>query len=336
MDSRSAVAAQRSGSRWKPVALCATLAGLLGMVGATPAPATFPGQNGRIAFENTALSVSQDILTVRPDGKRRRNLTKTGTTDFDPAYSRDGRWIAFHSDRRSANNDIYIMRPNGTGLRRVITLASSDRDPYFSPNGKRIVFERERGGDTEIFSVKRNGTGLKNLSRSPTTTDLDPAYSPTGKLIAFISDRTASPMFGATFNVLVMKPDGTGQRIVAGTFMTFEYDPDFSPNGKQIVYASDTDGSGFPDELFTTTPRSSTGPGTNLTSTPGGAADEWHPAYSPNGKRIVFLNGDADMGGGDVFTMNRSAGGRRSVYSAGTSTGPNWGPKPKPRRRKRR
>jgi TolB protein len=302
-----------------------TALGLLG-VEAIAASAAYPGKNGRIAFENTRAGVAQDVFTVKPDGSGARNLTDSGTTDFDPAYSANGRLIAFHSDRRGGNNDIYVMRTDGTKVRRLTGAGGQDRDPYFAPGGGKVVFERDTGADTDIYSVRLTGTGLRNVTQSPMTTDLDPAYSPNGKRIVFSSDRTSSPMFGKTFNIVTMNANGTSQTPIAATFLTQESDPDFSPNGRQIVYASDTDGSGFPDELYRVRPN---GTGKiNLTKTFGATKDEWHPSYSPDGKRIVFLNGDADTSAGDVFTTSRRAQGRRAVYRRGTSTGPTWGPRP--------
>ena len=57
----------------------------------TPASATFPGHNGRIAFARGG-----DIWTMNPDGSDQVNLTNTPSgTEYQPAWSADGTKIAF-------------------------------------------------------------------------------------------------------------------------------------------------------------------------------------------------------------------------------------------------
>jgi Tol biopolymer transport system component len=78
---------------------------------ARPAHATFPGDNGKVAFESNR-SGSAEIYTMKPkpEGSKNRpkNLTNTAASDTQPAVSPDGKKIAFTSNR-DGNYDIYVM-----------------------------------------------------------------------------------------------------------------------------------------------------------------------------------------------------------------------------------
>ena len=59
----------------------------------SPASATFPGKNGRIAFVQDG-----EIFTMNPDGSDIKQLTHLGPDNFAeyPAWSADGKQIVFN------------------------------------------------------------------------------------------------------------------------------------------------------------------------------------------------------------------------------------------------
>ena len=69
--------------------LTAILAGALVLILATPADATYPGDNGRIAYGNF---ITGQIYTINPDGTDRLQVTAVGPTHFadGPSWSPDG------------------------------------------------------------------------------------------------------------------------------------------------------------------------------------------------------------------------------------------------------
>src|SRR5829696_8604497 len=100
------------------VALAAV--GVLGLVEMRPAEATFPGKNGKIAFQSDAGG-SYEIYTMNRNGKKIDQLTTTDPAeDEDPAFSPDGKKIAFESNR-DGDSDIYKMTVKGRKLVQLTT-----------------------------------------------------------------------------------------------------------------------------------------------------------------------------------------------------------------------
>src|SRR3954471_13873083 len=72
------------------------------------AQATFPGENGKIAF-----SRGGDIWTMNPDGSGQLNLTNDATTQGSPSWSPDGTRIAF-DEVDSGVIKTWTMKADGT------------------------------------------------------------------------------------------------------------------------------------------------------------------------------------------------------------------------------
>ncbi len=61
-----------------------------------PAGATFPGENGKIAYVTDRFTgATQEIEVMDADGSNHTRLTNNAANDFGPAWSSDGTKIAF-------------------------------------------------------------------------------------------------------------------------------------------------------------------------------------------------------------------------------------------------
>jgi Tol biopolymer transport system component len=102
-------------------AVVATLVavGVLGVIEGRPAEATFPGKNGKIAYQSDRGG-SYEIYTMNRNGKKIKKLTTNRAPDEDPAFSPDGKRIAFMSDR-SGDSDVYKMNVKGRKLVQLTT-----------------------------------------------------------------------------------------------------------------------------------------------------------------------------------------------------------------------
>src|SRR4051794_20451530 len=99
----------------KTLTVLAAVAILCGLAtGSQAAPRAFPGQNGRIVFndQNGALNL------VNPDGTGVVRLAATNASDVSigAAWSPDGQLIAY-SKQGDSDPDIFVVAPDGSGQR---------------------------------------------------------------------------------------------------------------------------------------------------------------------------------------------------------------------------
>ena len=306
-------------------ALCAGV-----LVAATsPALATFPGQNGRIAFDSDRHGGDIDLWTMRPGGGGQRNLTK-GSDAVDGAanWSPDGRKIAFMSDRETARNpdprgktgpdfEIFVMNARGGNVRQVTDNELDDEDPAWSPNGRRIVFQRDlnpvRGKvNYDLFTMAADGTDERRLTDSRGVDDLQPNWSSRGRIV-FTSDRD-----GDDLELYTMRPDGSKVRRLTSNRHNEEF-PNWTPNGRKVLFHSEHDGNFDVYRI-----RRNGGGVERLTSADTG---EGLPAPSPDGRLIAFFS---ERGSPDLFTMRRGGGGQTNrTNSEAFEFAPDWQARPR-------
>src|SRR4051794_6393323 len=119
----------RGGSLGRAVRLCVWVG--LALVAffalASPAHATFPGQNGKIIFTVSLGDGYSEFDLMNPDGTGKTRLTDHLGQITSPAWSADGKKIAFETDRYRGS-DIAAMNADGTGLTRL-TSEGINNDP---------------------------------------------------------------------------------------------------------------------------------------------------------------------------------------------------------------
>src|ERR1700744_1958544 len=183
---------------------------------------------------------------------------------FSPRFSPDGQRVIM-SLQQGGNSNLFVMDLRSKSTTRLTDTPAIDTSPSYAPDGSRICFESDRGGKPQIYVMPATGGQAQRISFGDGTYST-PVWSPRGDYIAF-TKQTSS-----TFAIGVMKPDGSGERILTEGF--HNEGPTFAPNGRVIMYFSDNVGSPGPS-LFTI---DIAGRNQQRVPTPSFASD---PAWSP-------------------------------------------------------
>lgn len=261
---------------------------------ATPAQATFPGGNGRIAYQDAHADVPQ-ISSVDPNGSGLAQLTSGPRANQYPAWSADGSDIVYVRSRgvEAGRHVIMTMNANGSGKTSIFRARPGRKEilgPAWSPDGTQIVFCAEGRRPPVLFVVGADGSGLTKVTRGQHF-DCHPSWSPDGNSIAFAT------LSGRHIAIATMDADGSNRTVLVRR--GFNDEPDWSPDGSQVIFFK-IRGDARSD-IFTI---GADGAGrTQITDTPG--RWEWSPTFSPNGARIAFARGQTRRVGsaGDIFTV---------------------------------
>ena len=209
--------------------------------------------------EQTLLSLNEPIMSPAwsPDGKQiayvsfeRGHATvfvqslatqkRTVLADFSgsnsaPAWSPDGRQLAIVLTR-DGSSQLYLVGADGKDLRRITFSETIDTEPTFSPDGKSLLFTSDRGGKAQIYRVAVEGGYAERLTFEGGN-NFSPRFSPDGKSFVY------SQFSGGTFYIAVQ--DFESKQVQILTPGGWEKKPSFAPNGKLILFATESQGRGI-------------------------------------------------------------------------------------------
>jgi Tol biopolymer transport system component len=287
------------------------------------AEAAFPGKNGRIAFEgyrDTGTGGSSaEIITVSPDGTGTKQLTSASGSG-NPTFSPDGEKIAYAASYEAGTRGIYVMNRSGND-KKALTNSNNlpEYGPTWSPDGKKIAFVRQERVSTpegqsdwqvDVWVMNADGSEQKKL-----TDDFNhegtPTWSPDGTEIAFVDGP----------DIWTVKPDGSGRHNLTNTPNIGEEDPDFSPDGKKLAFASR--GQYKKPDIYTMRLD-----GSDLTNvTDSRYVGEEDCVWSPSGTAIAYRKDFPENA--EIFKKNADGSGRSKNASNDPkyNSSPDWAPK---------
>jgi Tol biopolymer transport system component len=262
-------------------AITTALAGCAALVLAAPAYATFPGQNGLIAF-GSATEQGAQIFTVRPNGHGLRQITHVSGDAFAADWSPDGRRIAFDIETPDSAQ-LAIMNADGSGLVALPKAPGHivEADPSFTPDGRRLVFDTYDGAVEAIWSMKLDGTDRHLVT---TAGGADPNVSPDGRRLAFVGFN-GEPGGQALFTSGI---DGSNLLQLTPFSFNVGFKLDWAPAGRQLAFIHNADFA-IPDDSANIATISPDGTGLRfLTNYHDGQVNAFVGSYSPDGRWIVF------------------------------------------------
>jgi Tol biopolymer transport system component len=316
----------------RKVLLSCVVGALVVAAASAPAWATFPGTNGRIAFESDGAG-DLDIWTVKPDGTAAVNLTAAADApafDREPDWSPDGKAIAFRSGRGAAG-EIYTMDSNGTAFTQLTSNTSiKDYSPAWSPDGSTIAFASNRndphpdtcidlfGCNDDIFLMPATGGTPVQITFDSGADEFE-QFSPDGRSIVYQTD--AGGVYAVyKVNIHTLKVTKlTADSLRAG-------DPDYSPDGTKIAFINNF----FPCKTYKECASDifvMNADGSGATQLTQKFGDNTNPSWSPQGDKIVFSHENpAEVKPAQLYAINPDGTGlTRITHTNDNSIGPDWG-----------
>jgi len=152
-----------------------------------------------------------------------------------PAWSPDGQQLAIVLTRDGGSH-IYLVKPDGSDLRRLTFGGTIDTEPCFSPDGQSLIFASDRGGSVQVYRMPVDGGPAERLTFEGKN-NFSPRYSRDGKSFVF-SQWNNGRFYIAT-------EDFQSKQMQILTEGGWEKKPSFSPNGKLILFATESQGRGI-------------------------------------------------------------------------------------------
>jgi len=190
-----------------------------------------------------------------------------------PRLSHDGQRVAVEtSDGERGLTDVWVYDiARGTPTR--LTFDGGSR-PVWSPDGKRIAYSHIVDGITNLFAINADGSGKPERLLSATVGQSPAAWAIGTNTIAFFQRPTTD-----TFGIWTLPMSGDARKASLWLESRFLLShPDFSPDGRWIVYVSSESGG---PEVYV---QGIAGGGKTRVSVNGGI----EPVWTANGREILF------------------------------------------------
>jgi hypothetical protein len=265
-------------------ALAVAVAAVSATAGAGAADASFPGQNGKLAF-----FFAREVWVANADGSNATQLTASPGLDRSPSWSPDGKKIVFASERNGLS-EIFVMNEDGSNQHQVTFNAARDRTTAWTADGNQIVYDKEF---SEIYVVSADGGGDERRL----VDGLLPGTSPYGDKVAFS---------GTSGGLFTIKLDGSDRRQITDFG---DFSADWSPGGTELVFTRRS-----PEERDIYRIHANGVGLVQLTKTP--ERSEVGPVWSPDGTKIAFLGCPAPLGSipdCPIYVINRDGSGETQV-----------------------
>ena len=241
-------------------------------------------RNGALAY--AAVDISQaisyvpfDPVSLRITGEPVPLLGGATMTLLFPGgnVSPDGRWLAFTT--LGTREDLFVVRTDGSEIRQLTDDPEKDRSGSWSRDGKLLYFYSQRGPRYEVWSIRPDGSGLRQVSSTSGPSLWRPRLTADGRALYEFNS------FGTV--ILPFNTDGTTTRTeplppMPDPTKPFQT-PMQSPDGKRFVGSTGQNLGGVP--------------GLWLYSTDSRRYEQlldrgFYPQWMPNGKRVLFLDGE--------------------------------------------
>lgn len=241
-------------------------------------------------------------------------LTAANAYDYQPDCSPDGRWIVFtRYDGKSM--ELWALDWQNGKSKQLTSSGAVNLEPRFSPDGTRLAFVSTlHTGHFHIFAARfRPGelTDIQQLTPENVSTlpryyysrvdhEISPVWTRDGSEILFISNRGHIHGTGGFWRMKA-EPNAEPHEIYYEE-TNWKTRPDFSPDGKRMVYASYLGRSWH--QLWVMPSN-----GGDVFPISYGDYDNTNPRWSPDGNKIAFIS---NRGGNTSLWIQTIPSGRQT------------------------
>src|SRR5215204_4528440 len=241
------------------------------------------------------------LLSAEDGEKQRLTFPPESSGDTAPAFSPDGQTLAFIRSVGFSSEDIYLTPTRGGEPRPLTTDGQRVFGLAWTADGRELVFSSNRGGGISLWRVAVSGGAPERVAGAGQNA-YSPAISRQGDRLAYNVSFLDSDIWRVEGSAAGRR--GAPTRLISSTRQ--DHSPQYSPDGKKVVFASDRSGS---DELWVCEADGSNP--TQLTFLNGGAVGS--PRWSPDSRQLVF---DArPNGNADIYVLSAEGGKPRPITS---------------------
>jgi Tol biopolymer transport system component len=294
-----------------------------------------------------------DLFVMAADGTDRRRVCTNGGW---PTFAADGQSLFFHT-KRAGKWGIWRVNLDGSGLERVTPEDVDAYTPSACADGKRLVATVSRGGKRQVALIELATHSLTNLT-SDKTDHWNPALAPDGRSVAYHKTSADVPvpnveLWGAPAGTALQlvrlagafpafAPDGRRLALTGGSFARLDvmdvdgmnsktlhsgpsralFSISWAHHGDRIAFSQGAVFQGPEGQVEIATIRPD---GSEYTEITHDSSNDAFPAFSPDGKEIVFRSGRG--GSKNLYIMAADGSNvRRLTEGKWTDTMCDWSP----------
>ena len=263
-------------------------------------------RTGLLLYQTGTAPAKSQLTWFDLDGKKLATVGEPASflPGVKPAFSPDGERAALSIQSGEGRLDIWLYDLARAVATRFTFGNMAAASPVWSPDGKEIVYSN---GSAEVAIKSADGTSDPRVLLSPDTMSRTTpfAFSPDGSLLAYRFQG------GRTRWDIWMHPMKGGQEEYSFlATQAVESSPEFSPDGKWLLYTSDESGR---DELFVVP---FPGPGAKRQVSSGGATfgfwmgDGREIAYATPARKLIGVTIDAKGANLEIGASRQLFGGQ--------------------------
>lgn len=248
----------------------------------------------------------KEVYIMDFDGERKQRITYNNSLILSPAVSPDNESLMFTSiesrwqrskdgkPRKIQNLNLYLYDFKTRKQKVISNSKGINSGAIFSADGKDIYLTLSHLKNADIYKMNLK-SGAKERITKHFLDDVDPHINKDGSLMTFLSGRSGKAM------IYTMDPSAEEKDVKRISFVgRFNASPRFSPDGKEIVFAS------WVDDRFDIYKIGSNG--NNLVRLTKDFGSNEEPWFSPDGQFIVFTSQrviSSKKAVQDIYIMNR-------------------------------